>query len=169
MKNKIYWILGVILFAAGFQILLPSVFFLSRTVQWQADGGLGFEDSYFVAEVSDVEELGSFYEDTEADPGYSFYEITFLVENRSDEEAYSDGPGFYFEGQDGLDVYNYYPVLEEQESEPLFAYESEPYLPARRTGEKKEIVAVRDGVSAIRATYEPNYDSGEKILEISLE
>lgn len=169
MKNKAGYIWGVISLLLGIQGLAISLFALGKTVLNYSAGVYGLDNSYVEAEVEKVEHLGSVYENAEAEQGYSFYEITFSVENRSDKEHYRGGPYFYYEAEEYRDVHAFSPEREEQESEPLFFQESAPCLPARRRGELKEIVEVRNGVNAIRAVYEPNYDSEKKVLEISLE
>lgn len=171
MKNRrpLYLGLGIFFFVAGIQFLVLGIVSLIPSLA-MSGGSYGEKMYYYEPQVLKVEPLGTAYEGKEALNGFSFYAITFLIENRSDEEAYSDGPIFHFEGENGESVYEYFSdEMYVEAAEPLFSYESLPYLPARRSTKKTYVVEAAYDLPAIRALYRPNYDSKEKMIEIPLD
>ena len=85
MKNKRASITQAFLCAGVLLLLLGGI----RTLK-ESLFPSGPPPAFCEAEVRSVESLGDTYGDIKAEEGYSFYEITFQVDNRSSTDCYVD-------------------------------------------------------------------------------
>lgn len=166
-------ILSIVFLVFGIQILFSGIAYtFTRKVT-----SFSTAEQDCTVQLAEVKKIGSIYSETigdetishEADVGYTIYEIIFSVTNVGLEEYYSEGPDIYFEGYEYSDVYELWDLGYDYEEDPLFYYDSQPYLPAGRSVDASYYVQVKDGVSEFTASYRPSYDADEVVLSIPVE
>ncbi len=116
------------------------------------------KDFFCVVTHMRTENLGDTYQGSTAAEGYSYCRLHFGVTNIGEREYYAEAPSLYLQGENYDDVYEYWDASEYDDTEYLFEYDSQPYLPAGRTGKFSKVVEVRDSVTEIFGTYSPNYN-----------
>ncbi|MCD8067363.1 MAG: hypothetical protein LUE87_00440 [Lachnospiraceae bacterium] len=126
---------------------------------------------YCVVSFNGAENIGETYEGVQAEEGYSFYRLNYIVTNLGDRYYYSDCPSLYYSGESYYDVIEYWETAETEESGSPFEYYEYPCIPVGRSALAHDVIQVRDGVTGFEASYYPNYkDSTEEVyLQISLE
>lgn len=159
-------------------LLIVSILFLGIGIVFWIMGTGSFrgyteKEPWCIVELKDVMELGTVYEDVQAEEGYSFYEISYLVTNTGDREAYRPLPDMYYEGAEYDDVHDHYywdsaEESWEQEERPLFDGSYDGCIPPGRTGEASEVLMIKQGVTVIHASYYPGYSDEEAVLEIAV-
>lgn len=171
MASKGRTVLSVIFLAAGLVLLVPGILFWIMSAGSSSDPA--YKEPYCVVELEDITELGGSYEGVSAEEGYTFYEFSYLVKNLGDGESYQELPSLYYEGPEYNDVYEHYywdsQITPEEETEaPLFDGYYDLCIPPGRVGRASEVLMVKDGVTAVQASYYPGYSDEKLILDIDL-
>lgn len=170
MDNKKKTAVSTLFLTAGILFLAAGVFFW---IQSAGNASSSDKEPWCVVEVQGVEELGKTYEGYQAEDGYSFYRVSYLVTNTGDSEAYRPLPSMYYEGVGYDDVYDHYYWESEEETwneeeTPLFDGDYDACIPPGRTGKAEEVLMIKQGIIWIQASYYPGYSDEELYVEISV-
>ncbi len=163
MKNKRASITQAFLCAGVLLLLLGGI----RTLKEYLFPS-GPPPAFCEAEVRSVESLGDTYGDIKAEEGYSFYEITFQVDNRSSTDCYVDDLQLHLQGEEETDVLAD-PEWSGRVPEDTLFYESvRKFIPGLQSARVTIVIQAADGITELTAFYLPNAQSGEESLEVSL-